>query len=134
MRTEAAKAVWDTVGKAVVICVATVLLIMWWTSDRAKFAQPLPALVTPPTAFVPHTEAEEQFLDIVNDVRPGVMTPENEDNILAIGYDWCVTQRQGIGALDALALVDQEYGDEAADFAAVVMAAADAFLCIGEEV
>jgi len=134
MRTEAAKAVWDTVGKAVVICVVTVLLIMWWTSERAKFAQPLPALVTPPTAFVPHSQVENDYLDVVNDVVPGVMTPGNEDDILAMGYDWCMAQANGIDPIDTLARVDEKYGEGASDLAATIMVAATAFLCPGEEV
>lgn len=133
METSAARALWDTVGKAVVICIATILLLMWWT--RPNFGQqPLPTLVTPPTAFVPHTQVENEYLDIVDEVMPGYLTPGNEDDVIAMGREWCAAMANGVDAVDALVMVDEQYGPEASDFAAAIMAAASAYFCPGEDV
>lgn len=126
MDTERATSVWTDFVKVMAAFFVTVLLIAYWSHSRLGSQV---EWVSPPQAVVPHSTVESAYLDVVNAAAPGFMSADNEAEIIAMGKEWCLAMRDGTDPLDALAAVDRQYGESAADFAATIMAAAHAYFC-----
>lgn len=126
MDRERTTTVWGDFVKVMAVSILTLGLIAYWShnwwGDQIQW-------VSTPQAVVPATSVESEYLNVVNEAAPGYMNASNEQDIVALGKSWCLSMRDGADPLDALAAVDEIYGDEAATFAATIMAAAHAFFC-----